>query len=47
MMIHPLLPELIRSFFEHDYYLYREKRIIHLYDTARRSHWKVRYDLDA
>ncbi|MBQ9430773.1 MAG: hypothetical protein IJU44_04390 [Kiritimatiellae bacterium] len=35
------------SFSEHDYYLYREKRVIHLYDVARRSHWKVNYDFDA
>ena len=35
------------SFSEHDYYLYREKRVVHLYDAARRSHWKVRYDFDA
>ena len=35
------------SFSEHDYYLYREKRVVHLYDVTRRSHWKVRYDFDA
>lgn len=35
------------SFSEHDYYLYREKRVVHLYDAVRRSHWKVAYDLDA
>ena len=35
------------SFAEHDYYLYREKRVIHLYDAARRSHWEVRHDFDA
>ncbi|MBP5319871.1 MAG: hypothetical protein J6334_02700 [Kiritimatiellae bacterium] len=31
---------------EYDYYLHRERRVIHLYDTLLRSHWKVPYDLD-